>query len=393
MAKKPKKGKKVRVEFRRNIHKRKREDWTRKYYQQGEEADTAPERETVQAKGGLTRRRTVVVGEDEDPELASLGRRLTAQCQLGRVLSLVGHTAMVQGDDGQQYRCAVSRVLRNLLIEERHPVVPGDQVRFRLVTDAISGPDVREPQGMIESVEPRRSELSRKYRNKEQVIAANVDQVLIVSALAQPPTKLNLVDRMIAAAEKSQVKPVLCFNKADLVDPADFQPLLGSYAQLGYAVVLTSAEKGLGLETLKGLLQGRVTVLAGQSGVGKSSLLNALQPGLGLKVREVSRSTLHGRHTTTQAQLFHLEFGAWVVDTPGIRQFELWDVSPEEVEGFFVEFRPFVPFCKFHNCMHDAEQGCAVKDAVARGLISPGRYKRYLNLYKAEEQEEEEEGW
>jgi ribosome biogenesis GTPase len=246
---------------------------------------------------------------------------------------------------------------------------------------------------MIESVEPRRSELSRKYRNKEQVIAANVDQVLIVSALAEPPVKLNLVDRMIAAAEKAEILPVLCFNKADLIDPADYQPLLGSYAQLGYPTLLTSAKTGRGLAQLRAVLRDRTTVLAGQSGVGKSTLLNAIQPGLGLRVREVSRATLHGRHTTTRTQLLHLQIGAWVVDTPGIRQFELWDVDPEEVEGYFIEFRPFVPFCKYHNCMHENEQGCAIKDAVARGLISPARYQRYLNLYKAEGQEEEEAGW
>ncbi len=386
-----KKPKKVRVEFRKNIHKRTRPDWTRKYLQAEEEAESAPERETVQAKGGLTRRRTVLVGADDDAALAALGHRLAKECQAGRVLTIVGQTAMVRGPDGCDYCCAVSRVLRNLQIEERHPVAPGDLVRFRLVIDAISGPDVREPQGMIESVEPRHAELSRKYRNKEQVIAANVDQVLVVSALAEPPVKLNLIDRMIAAAEKAEIRPVLCFNKADLIDPADYQPLLGSYAQLGYPVLLTSASTGHGLDELQAALRGRITVLAGQSGVGKSTLLNAIQPGLRLPVREVSRATLHGRHTTARTQLFHLDIGAWVVDTPGIRQFELWDVEPEEVEGYFIEFRPFVPFCKFHNCMHENEQGCAVKDAVARGLIAPARYQRYLNLYKAEAEEQEEE--
>jgi ribosome biogenesis GTPase len=165
---------------------------------------------------------------------------------------------------------------------------------------------------------------------------------------------------------------------------AAVQPVVGLYSQLGYRVLLTSATSGRGIEALRELLTGRETVLSGQSGVGKSSLLNALQPGLELPVAEVVEETQKGRHTTSTARLIRLEFGGWVVDTPGIRQFELWDVIPEEVEGFFIEFRPFIARCKFPDCSHTHEDACAVKEAVAENLIAETRYESYLRIYEGD---------
>jgi ribosome biogenesis GTPase len=165
-----------------------------------------------------------------------------------------------------------------------------------------------------------------------------------------------------------------------LVDPADLQNLCGIYAQIGNEVVLVSAERRLGLDRLRAVFRNRQTVVAGQSGVGKSSLLNAIQPGLSLPTGEVSDWTKKGKHTTRNAVLYELDFGGWVVDTPGIRQMELWDVHPEEIEGYFVEFRPFVRFCKFPNCRHLQESGCGIQSAVARGLISTMRYESYRKL-------------
>src|SRR5205085_1143676 len=165
----------------------------------------------------------------------------------------------------------------------------------------------------------------------------------------------------------------VCLNKADLVNPEPFQSLVGLYSQLGIPALLTSAVTGQGIDWLRGRLRGRQTVFAGQSGVGKSSLLNAIAPGLGLRVREVSDVNQKGRHTTTTAELIKLDFGGWVVDTPGIRQFELWDIIPEEVEGFFPEFRPFVPLCAYPDCTHTHEDRCAIKGAVARRLIRERR--------------------
>ena len=223
---------------------------------------------------------------------------------------------------------------------------------------------------MIERVEPRHGLLTRASREREHVQVANVDQVVFVVSLVEPDLKPHLIDRYLASAEQGGIRPILCLNKADLVDPVDYQPLVGLYSQLGVETFLTSAATGAGIDRLRQRLRDRETVFSGQSGVGKSSLLNAIQPELGLRVREVSDVNQKGRHTTTTAELIRLDFGGWVVDTPGVRQFGLWDVIPEEVEGFFAEFRPFVALCGFPDCTHTHEDRCAVKRAVARRWIT-----------------------
>ena len=174
-------------------------------------------------------------------------------------------------------------------------------------------------------------------------------------------------------------------HAAPLVDPAELVGWQGLYARLGYGVVTTSATTGHGIDRLRDLLQDRETVVSGQSGVGKSSLLNALQPGLKLRTGDISRVTGKGRHVTRRTELLELDAGGWVVDTPGIRQLALWDVIPEEVEGFFVEFRPFVALCRFPDCSHTHEEGCGVKQAVADGLIHPSRYRSYERIYSGDE--------
>src|SRR5262249_28735777 len=215
--------------------------------------------------------------------------------------------------------------------------------------------------GFIEGVEPRHGILTRASRGREHVLVANVDQVVIVVALKEPYLKPHLIDRYLASAEQGEIRPIVCLNKADLIDPTEYQSIIGFYSQLGVPALLTSVRSGLGLERLRRLLVDRQTVFSGQSGVGKSSLLNAIQPGLGLAVRSVSEVNQKGRHTTSTAQLLELHFGGWVVDTPGIHQFELWDILPEEVEGFFAEFRPYVALCGYPDCTHTHEDRCAVK--------------------------------
>ena len=223
--------------------------------------------------------------------------------------------------------------------------------------------------------------LTRASRRREHVLVANIDQLVIVMSLVEPALKPHLIDRYVAAALKGGLAPVVCLNKADLADPVALQPLIGAYSQQGIPAVLTSAVTGYGVDRLRELLRDRATVFSGQSGVGKSSLLNAVQPELGLRVREVSESTQKGRHTTTTSELIRLETGGWVVDTPGIRQFQLWDTRPEEVEGYFREFAPFVALCGFPDCTHTHEANCAVKSAVARRLLSERRYQSYFGLF------------
>jgi ribosome biogenesis GTPase len=250
-------------------------------------------------------------------------------------------------------------------------VAAGDIVWFR---------PVGQNEGIIERVEPRRGVVSRTSRNRQHVLVANVDQLIIVTSAAEPRLKPNLIDRLLVTAERGGIRPVICINKIDLVEPADLMPLVGVYAQLGYIVLLVSATTGLGVERLRDLLAGEESVVTGQSGVGKSSLLNAVEPGLHLRVQEVSDETQKGRHTTTTAELIPLSFGGYVVDTPGVRQFQLWDVIPEEVAGFFRELRPYVSRCRFPDCTHTHEDDCAVKDAVADGWIDARRYESYVQI-------------
>ena len=173
-------------------------------------------------------------------------------------------------------------------------------------------------------------------------------------------------------------------NKADLVDVADLQPVIGVWAQMGYPVLLTSTETGLGVERLKRIVSGRDSVVTGQSGVGKSSLLNVIEPGLQLRVGTVSDENQKGRHTTTAAKLIPLENGGHLIDTPGIRQFQLWDVIPEEVAGYFRDLRPFINGCRFPDCTHTHEDDCAVKWAVADGKLDVRRYESYIQIKDSE---------
>ena len=235
-------------------------------------------------------------------------------------------------------------------------------------------------EGIIERIEPRHGILARTSKGRQHVMVANVDQLLIVSSAAEPNIKPNLIDRLLVTAEKFEIRPVICINKIDLVDSAEMQPLIGTYGQLGYQVILLSATTGEGIPQLRSLVADCKSVVAGQSGVGKSSLLNAIEQGLELKVRTVSQETDKGRHTTTAAKLVPLSLGGYIVDTPGIRQFQLWDVISEEVAGFFRELRPYVSNCRFPDCTHVHETHCAVKDAVADGRIDVRRYDSYCQI-------------
>jgi ribosome biogenesis GTPase len=386
------KKKKVRVDLRKNRAKPPRQkDFTRGFQDHAfaDEATVASER--VRTKGDLSRRRTIIQDEtpagetDRESVVANMPAAESAASRPGRVLRVHGLWSVVEAEDGRQYRCAVRRLLKSLVTDARSIVTTGDRVWFRAAGDAQpspaagSGEDM--PEGLIERVEPRHGVLTRASRRREHVLVANVDQLVIVMSLVEPDLKPHLIDRYIASAEQGGLTPIVCLNKADLVDADLLQPLIGSYGQLGILAFLTSAHTGEGVARLRGLLAGRATVFSGQSGVGKSSLLNALQPGLGLRVREVSDVNQKGRHTTTTAQLIRLDAGGWVVDTPGLRQFQLWNIRPEEVEGFFAELRPYVPLCVFPDCTHTHEQGCAVKRAVARNQISGRRYTSYLGLF------------
>lgn len=374
-----KKKHKIRALFRKNRAERARsDDWTRRFHAQGIEDEHNPIlAERISGKGELTRRRTVVV---ETPEGAPAGADPqlgvdAAVVKLGRVLAVQGLHSMVEADDGAIFNCATRRLLKTMATDKRHVVAAGDFVMFRPVTA---------DEGIIERVEPRRTVLSRATRGRQHIIVTNVDQVLIVASAAEPYLKPNLIDRLLISAQQTGLRSLLVINKIDLVDPASLAPLVGTYSQMGYPVLLLSATEGFGVERLRRALAGRASVVAGQSGVGKSSLLNAVDPSLVLRTSTVSANTQKGRHTTTTARLWPLCSGGYVVDTPGIRQFRLWDVIPAEVAAYFRDIRPYINHCRFPNCTHTHEADCAVKNAVADGWLDLRRYESYCHLFAGE---------
>jgi ribosome biogenesis GTPase len=267
-------------------------------------------------------------------------------------------------------------------------VAVGDRVCISLVEDGT---------GMIEEVIERERALARLaprpggrgarrwsrdgyLAEREQVIVANPDQAVFVFACADPKPRLRMLDRLLVGAELQHIPPVICANKTDLVKQNEARNLFGIYEQIGYPVIYTSALEGRGTKELGQRLEGKISVLVGPSGAGKTSLLNRLQPDLGLHVREVSEATGKGRHATVVPQLFPLECGGWVADTPGIRALALFDVDPEELDAYFPDIAPFVTHCQFSDCTHTVEPGCAVIEAVEEGLVSEHRYESYVRL-------------
>jgi ribosome biogenesis GTPase len=364
------KPRKHRVEFRKNRSARRRDgDLTRTVGTDPDHADHLSSGERISGKGELTRKRTVVGFEGRDADGLPVARMPEGSWR-GRVLHVHGLTSFVEAPGGRIVRCTTRRLLKTMTTDQRHVVTAGDWVA---VTDDGEA-------GVIEAIEPRRSSLCRTSRGRRHVIVANVDQVIIVGSAAMPNLKPALIDRFIVAAEASGIRPLVCINKVDLVPASELVPLAGVYARMGYPVVLCSTATGLGIDRLRAEIEGRVTAVVGQSGVGKSSILNALEPGLNLPVAEVSDENEKGRHTTTTAWLIPHRLGGHFVDTPGIRQFQPWEIVPAEVPSFFRDLRPFANRCRFPDCSHTHESPCAVKEAVADGLLDARRWESCCQL-------------
>ncbi len=284
--------------------------------------------------------------------------------------------------------------------------LPGRLKKERLDTDIATVGDWvtisrnSDGTGTIESVAERHSVLSRSRPSsynirrlavdREQVLVANPDQMVLVFSIKKPRPSLRKLDRFLVIAELNELPAIICVNKIDLVGSVDnARQTFQDYEDIGYQVLYTSAKTGVGIAELTAVLEDKISVLTGSSGVGKSSLLNAIQPGLGLSVREVSEATEKGLHTTRHAEMFPLDVGGYVVDTPGIRGVAIFDVAPEELDAYFCEIAPLVADCQFSDCTHRHEPGCAVLAAVKDNRISSARHESYLRLREEHEQLEE----
>ena len=296
----------------------------------------------------------------------------------GLVIKNTGSWYIVRPDDGtSEVECRIRGNLRLRGFRCTNPVAVGDRVDFKVTPDAAA---------VITSIEPRRNYIIRRASNlsKEfQIIASNIDQALLVVSLVNPSTHTTFIDRFLATAEAYDVPAMIVVNKVDLLDDdgqAQLQSMLALYQRIGYTVLPTSAVTGDGLEALRGMLAGKTTLLSGNSGVGKSSLINCLVPGAALRVGDVSHAHHKGMHTTTFSEMLDVPGGGAIIDTPGVKGFGTIDFKRSEVAHYFREFFALAPQCRYGDCTHTHEPGCAVLDALERGDIALSRYESYVSI-------------
>lgn len=311
------------------------------------------------AKEALDNQETITFEDDDLGEI-----------ELGTVLSRFGQHADIESKDGEILRCNIRRTIDNL--------ITGDKIFWRRAKHSDN-----ELKGIIETVEPRRSELKRPdYYDGLKPVAANIDQIVIVSAIL-PALTPTIIDRYLVAAEDVEIPTLLVLNKVDLIDESDKEAIdevIDIYEKLGYTFLQVSADTEQGLEELQSHLRDKVSIFVGQSGVGKSSLTNALLPNLNIATKQISENSGLGQHTTTVSRLYHFPQGGDLIDSPGIRDFGLWHLSPERVTWCFREFREYIGGCKFRDCKHLTDPGCVIRNAAEIGEIEPLRFESYHRI-------------
>lgn len=301
----------------------------------------------------------------------------------GLVTKSTGSWYQVKAEDGKPYECRIKGKFRTKGIKTTNPVAVGDQVNIEL--------EAEEGVAVITDLEPRRNYMIRRSVNlskQTQILGANLDQALLVVTLASPPTSLGFIDRFLVTAEAYSIPALLVFNKLDLFSEEGLdilQTYMDIYENIGYPCVAISALSGGNVDLIKDVLRDKITLVSGHSGVGKSTLINSLVPGVDLRTGNISEWSDKGKHTTTFAEMIELPFGGYLIDTPGIRELGVVDIERQELSHFFPEMRALMNQCRFNNCRHINEPGCVVLTAVENGEIELSRYESYLSIYHNED--------
>ncbi len=301
------------------------------------------------------------------------------------VYKSTGSWYVVKDNAGKTYNARLKGIFKIDDITSTNPLAVGDEVEIEMENEG-------ENSVVITKIHERRNYINRKSpkaNHQHHIVAANLDQSLMVATLKEPKTSQGFIDRFLVASEMYHVKPVIIFNKADLYKKKEqekYEAWKAMYEAIGYTIILTSAKENTGIAEVKELLKNKTTLISGHSGVGKSSLLNALLPELNLRTQDVSGWSGKGMHTTTFAEMFDIPGGGRIIDTPGMREFGVVGISKQELSHYFPEMRDRLNDCQFNNCLHINEPGCAIKEAVANGEITEDRYISYYNILETIEE-------